>query len=828
MALELCYTSSPQGLLPGTHGYCTVAASEQLTQPVMQRLEALSGYRPMYNVGDVHASRNPVAVSHLRLSIDGETRSVLSRIAYVGADYSGRINKFAYHLLLEQNELAAAGPAWLLTQPDLMRHGWPDPPRRIAAPRAVPSGDMAPQVCRRWEDATGDAGWAGNLIEFHLLDPAKPTYILYDPRQHDALALTAEALALLPASRRWQVSFSTYFTDPTGDAGCGWRWVARGTPMAERIAGREVAGHAIDLTQPLGEAQDSRYVRAARHGKTPTDHRGSDAATPAVAQTAPTPTESQSDPAQVATAIPLQTTSTDAESNVRVSRPEPPRIPTGYGTGALIAAAITGALIGLGGFYLLRPPQPAAADLATAVKPQQLATLEEDLAESRAYVASLEQRIAILTERPDAIERTVRPPQASGPVPDSPSVVDGPLMASKITAAKDIEVIPVRRTASTEIAPAPTPAIGATDLSKGVLPAERVYAELRAPALEGQGSAGLGTLSRLAEHEQVLWAAKGLKTGAVVRVASPSVDTDAPLQWVQDTGAASIVHTTHDSLGIAHHQVLGTARLELRGLVWRWHPAPFQPGGITSGEALSELHSLAKYAVLTVVDEGGRTIKQVQPSAPRHVETPAGVSVPSFIPGVAKLTPKIVLEAAPTGWQLHPVVEQSPTVLRGPRGAELLLKLIPATEKFETQWSSVAEPRALSLRLSRAVSRYRELGDLLKHHDRLEDDVADAYARLPRRADGETIDHEGRSRERWRVAFIEYDKARDERDKFSAEVAPEGIDLIAQEYRELARQIENDRARQQDVDSFDHAELRVVASHSGADVAILKLTRESP
>ena len=45
MSQELIYTSAPRGLRPGSRGFCTVMRTEGLPEPVVNRLEALSGYR---------------------------------------------------------------------------------------------------------------------------------------------------------------------------------------------------------------------------------------------------------------------------------------------------------------------------------------------------------------------------------------------------------------------------------------------------------------------------------------------------------------------------------------------------------------------------------------------------------------------------------------------------------------------------------------------------------------------------------------------------------------------------------------------------------------
>ena len=101
---ELYYTSAPAGLRPGTFGFCTVAATRNLPEPLRERLESLSGYRAAYQPGDPQAVNNPVAFNHWIVSAGGQSYHVLSRVAFAGFDYSGRTNKFAHHLALSGNE----------------------------------------------------------------------------------------------------------------------------------------------------------------------------------------------------------------------------------------------------------------------------------------------------------------------------------------------------------------------------------------------------------------------------------------------------------------------------------------------------------------------------------------------------------------------------------------------------------------------------------------------------------------------------------------------------------------------------------------------------
>jgi hypothetical protein len=58
---ELIYTSAPRGLKPGSCGFCTVVGTHGMSAALMQRLEALSGYRQVYPPHDPNAWLNPVA-----------------------------------------------------------------------------------------------------------------------------------------------------------------------------------------------------------------------------------------------------------------------------------------------------------------------------------------------------------------------------------------------------------------------------------------------------------------------------------------------------------------------------------------------------------------------------------------------------------------------------------------------------------------------------------------------------------------------------------------------------------------------------------------------
>jgi hypothetical protein len=262
MSHELFYTSAPKGLRPGSRGFCTVAATQGLPLPLAEKVESLSGYRPLYPPLDAKGNQNPVVHSHLRITVGGKTYSVLSRISPAGLDYSQRANKFAHHVILEAGELPARGPAWLLGQPGFMESQWDGEVRVMPSGRLPPAGDAAPSVCRAWREVTGDAGWGGILADWFERDPNRQVYLLFEPGL-DLLPLIAETVALLPIERRWQVSFSTYFTGLPQGIPCLWRCVVKDSPEAgnaSRLPGQQV----LNLCELSGQAPAGEFVNLAR------------------------------------------------------------------------------------------------------------------------------------------------------------------------------------------------------------------------------------------------------------------------------------------------------------------------------------------------------------------------------------------------------------------------------------------------------------------------------------------------------------------------------------------------------------------------------------
>lgn len=264
MAEELLYTSAPQGLRPGSVGFCTVQASAGMPAPMLQGLESLSAYRHPQTPGD---PRNPVSWSHVRLNIGGKVWAVVSRVADAGFDFTQRSNKLAHHVVLTPSERPAGGPAWLVAQDGFLEDRWDGAVKERTRLHDIPQGDQAPAICRTWKRVTGDAGWAGVLAEAFLNDPTHQACVRFDLGM-PVLELLKEAIALLPIERRWEVTFSTYATTLPQTATCHWRCLLNGS-MEANEARRLARALQWNLSAMGPLTQTSPLIEAARTGIMP-------------------------------------------------------------------------------------------------------------------------------------------------------------------------------------------------------------------------------------------------------------------------------------------------------------------------------------------------------------------------------------------------------------------------------------------------------------------------------------------------------------------------------------------------------------------------------
>jgi hypothetical protein len=271
MIEEIIYTSAPKGLKPGSRGFCTVVSTEGMARNVAERLESLSGYRHAYGLHDANSQFNPANWSHLTLRVAGRELNILSRIADAGQDYSGRSNKLAHHLALEFDDRDSAGPARVLEGGAVVRE-WDNDVKLVRARKLKSVSPASRAECGLWQTMTGDAGWAGVVAE-HVRDQRTSISVIIPnksefPSGTDALDLVIGVLDLLPPEKRWDVTFSTYFTKLAPGTQCQLRCVLDGTSEAVALRNDRRAV-VVDLVAELPSADGGVLVENARNGKLP-------------------------------------------------------------------------------------------------------------------------------------------------------------------------------------------------------------------------------------------------------------------------------------------------------------------------------------------------------------------------------------------------------------------------------------------------------------------------------------------------------------------------------------------------------------------------------
>ena len=264
MVEEIIYTSAEKGLKQGSRGFCTVVSTTGMALNLAERLESMSGYRQAFPLHDPKASLNPVCWSHMTTRLAGRSLHVISRVADAGQDYTGRSNKLAHHLVIDNVASLISGPARMLAETGVVTDRWDGTVRHVP-PRDLRSASMPATIpLVAWKALTGDEGWAGAVAEQLLQSPA-PVSIIFDPGT-DTLTLVREVLDLIPAAQRWNVTFSTYFTRLLAGAECQLRFVLNDTPEATSLR-NDARARVVNLTSPLPAATGGTLVAMARQGQ---------------------------------------------------------------------------------------------------------------------------------------------------------------------------------------------------------------------------------------------------------------------------------------------------------------------------------------------------------------------------------------------------------------------------------------------------------------------------------------------------------------------------------------------------------------------------------
>lgn len=730
MAQELYNTSAARGLRPGSTGFCTVATTAGMTGPMIQRLESLGGYRPIFDVGHPQADQNPPVYAHWRFNIGGHYYSSLSYVGYAGADDQGRFNKLAYHLVVDVDDQVPAGPAWVMMQPGVIEKKWEGEPRILPVGKQVPSGPNPLQVCRHWEEMAGDAGLAGMLAQAFILDATKPAYILYEPGM-ELLPLLNEALTLLPENRRWRVTFNTYFESLPAGLLCNWRCCPVGTPAGQMAPSNATSGVLIDLTRPPQRAPDNLYTIMARTGA---------AAEPAAVGETPKIKRFDNNSGETrdnGLSLPVSSKVASDESLKPVSASG--EVDTGYQSSIqhphgstsrsyrklaltlgwpLVVLAIGVALLwtkgpfgaGFGGSRTegivpdverLKTELEQSRRLNTEMEAY-LAQAKEDLKESKSQVASLESkleqanaeaekaktRIASLT---DELERR--------PLPTVPTA-DTTKIATTTTTPP-----PVASTTDHTTSPIP-PAV-----PDGILVMK--WEKLKMKTLGGIPTADTNATR--------LETACNFSGAARARLVLPVAPEEIPSAFAANPDAAVVSYRMSKSnlSGKVEEAPLGSIAIENGKLLWAWKEVTLGEAGSNS---LDELAAILRHATVRVEDSQGTRLAIYQLGAPQNVKV-------KMADGNArqKLTcPWVVtkggkIDIIGEGWDLDGEPENGR--FKGPTGLQLRVSLAQGKENMAdlvVEWVEGSSPDELNKRKSDAENRIASLVVSLEEATKLE------------------------------------------------------------------------------------------------------------
>ncbi|MDR2345757.1 MAG: hypothetical protein LBE18_06795 [Planctomycetaceae bacterium] len=263
MIQEQISTSSLR-CLDGNSGFGVVAQTLGMASNVARDVSMLSGYTHYFSAGDL---RNPVVFMHVIRRSGGMDRHIVSRVADCGNDYSGRTNRIAHHLIIEELDLPnlSCGPSAILSQSDLFRTQWNDKPQELPLGQVLPNPVISVRKCTAWEQLYGDAGWAGVTAE--RVEKGDPISVIFNPGVN-ILPLIDEVLTLLPAKVRWKTTFSTFFMksqEPPGTNKIQIKCIvaSSGEMMFARLSPNTLF---IDLRKKTNEKPNGKYVETARKG----------------------------------------------------------------------------------------------------------------------------------------------------------------------------------------------------------------------------------------------------------------------------------------------------------------------------------------------------------------------------------------------------------------------------------------------------------------------------------------------------------------------------------------------------------------------------------
>lgn len=240
--LELVNTSLPNGLLPGTHGFATVAMSRTMPDSLRLRLEMLCAYRHRVTAHDEsYYSQNPVNRFHLILPGSNHAVGLVRPCEF---DYTGRTNRIARIRLFSTGEMPRVGGAEILgAGNDWFLQDWQGAPGFLEEDTAFPEeiNRRNPAMCEdapMWRETFRSPEYA-RRIAWHLENgiaagKTTPVYFKFtpswDPDGGKLLRLFSEIINSLPLEFRKEVTFSTYASSIPAGIDCHLRAICDDDP----------------------------------------------------------------------------------------------------------------------------------------------------------------------------------------------------------------------------------------------------------------------------------------------------------------------------------------------------------------------------------------------------------------------------------------------------------------------------------------------------------------------------------------------------------------------------------------------------------------------
>jgi len=246
MARTLIYTSARKLLAAGRTGFGTVARSRKISALAAGAIERLSQFDRKRG-----SDTSRVIYAHRRTNVGNTSIHVLSAIRDAGADYTGRTNHIAHHLLIDPSEarnLAEKGitPADILANYEWLQ-SWNEAPRYYENEDDVDLLSLMSgrSGCSReqWKRLTGNAVHARLVAS----KQAAKSAVLVLPDAEAPLPLMAEALYELD-SHSWDITFTTALepSDSVGD----FAWVITSASALPGVQDRCISRTVLHADQP--------------------------------------------------------------------------------------------------------------------------------------------------------------------------------------------------------------------------------------------------------------------------------------------------------------------------------------------------------------------------------------------------------------------------------------------------------------------------------------------------------------------------------------------------------------------------------------------------